>query len=277
LLSLDTLEKRKLTSPPEQHWYGDWHPVFSTDGQTLAFLRDSSIATEDVYVVSISGGEPRRMTFDNTGIGGLAWTNDGSHIVFTSNRGGDADLRFWILSVSGGTPEPMATGGERGSDLTISRKGNRLAYTLDSAGNTDIWRIELSSSTGRGSPPTKFIASTREEADPQYSPDGKRIVFVSNRSGSDEIWICDADGSNLVQLTHFGGPRGGSAHWSPDGRQIAFDSRPEGRSHIYLISSEGGRPERITAGDSDETVPTWSMDGKWIYFSSNRNGGRHMM
>jgi eukaryotic-like serine/threonine-protein kinase len=99
LLSLDTLEKRKLTSPPEQHWYGDWHPVFSTDGQTLAFLRDSSIATEDVYVVSISGGEPRRMTFDNTGIGGLAWTNDGSHIVFTSNRGGDADLRFWILSV----------------------------------------------------------------------------------------------------------------------------------------------------------------------------------
>jgi Tol biopolymer transport system component len=122
----------------------------------------------------------------------------------------------------------------------------------------------------------KFIASTRNDSDPQYSPDGKRIAFCSDRAGSDEMWICDSDGTNFNQLTHLGGPIGGSPHWSPDGKQIAFDSRPEGPSQIYVINAEGGRPRRITAGDSDDTMPSWSKDGKWIYFSSNRSGEQRM-
>ena len=278
MLSLDTLEKRKLTIPLEPHWSGDRHPVFSPDSQTLAFLRDTSIASDDIYTVPLSGGEPRRVTFDNNNVPGLAWTPDGAHIVFTSRRGGTADLRLWLVSVSGGTPEPVTAGGEKGSDVAMSRQGNRLAYTVASTtGDTDIWRLELSSSTGRASSQGKFIASTREDSSPQYSPDGKRIAFSSDRSGSDEIWICDSDGSNLIQLTQFGGPGVGSPHWSPDGRQIAFDSSPEGPSQIYLINAESGRPRRITNGEADDTAPSWSVDGKWIYFSSNRSGEQQIM
>src|SRR6185503_10759882 len=104
-----------------------------------------------------------------------------------------------------------------------------------------------------------------------YSPDSKRIAFTSNRSGSHEIWVCNSDGSNVVQLTSFGGryftamPR-----WSPDGRSIFFHSEQEGRASTYVISSEGGRPKRLGSADPDPTG--WSRDGTWIYFNSKRSG-----
>ena len=275
LLSLETLKKRKLTSPPEPHWNGDRNPVFSPDGKTLAFLRDSSVDTEDIYLVPVASGETRRLTFDNAPLSRMDWTSDGTEIVFPSPRG-NANVRLWKVAISGGAPEPAAVGGEGTIALTVSRHGNRLAYAKASQGTDDIWRIELSKATGRGSSPLKFIASTRDEETPKYSPDGRSIAFASDRSGSMEIWRCDSDGSNLVQLTNFGGPLGGGPRWSPDGRWIAFDSRPEGHSQIYVINAEGGQPRRITTGKSDDIVPSWSKDGKWIYFSSNRGGEQQM-
>jgi Tol biopolymer transport system component len=114
--------------------------------------------------------------------------------------------------------------------------------------------------------------STRLDHVPQYSPDGKRIAFASNRSGSHEIWLCDADGSNVVKLTSFGGPYVAGPAWSPDGRRIAFDARPNGTSEIYIISADGGKPERLRDIQSKNGLASWSRDGKWIYFDSDRTG-----
>lgn len=63
----------------------------------------------------------------------------------------------------------------------------------------------------------------------EYSPDGQRIAFSSNRGGSREIWVADGSGEHAQALTHFGGPISGTARWSPDGRELAFDSRPAHR------------------------------------------------
>jgi dipeptidyl aminopeptidase/acylaminoacyl peptidase len=143
------------------------------------------------------------------------------------------------------TPEPLPVGGDNARFPSVFRHGNRLAYT-QWAFDANIWRIEVSSSTGQGGSPTKFISSTRDDAGPQFSPDGKRIVFHSSRSGSYEVWVCDSDGSNPVQLTAFGGPLTGTSRWSPDARQIAFDSRAEGRhADIYVIKAEGGSPAEL--------------------------------
>jgi Tol biopolymer transport system component len=192
--------------------------------------------------------------------------------VFSSSRGGSF-FTLWRISASGGTPEPLRGVGENALSPTISRQGNRLAYTSDLL-DINIWRIEVSGSTGRGSSPTKLIASTRQETGPQFSPDGKRIAFDSDRSGFNEICVCDADGANQLQLTNFGGPLvpRGTARWSPDGQRIAFDSRTEGDSDIYVINAEGGKPRRLTTERSDDVVPSWSRDGRWIYFASNRSG-----
>jgi len=106
----------------------------------------------------------------------------------------------------------------------------------------------------------------------QYSPDGRKVTFQSDRSGSMEVWTCDADGTSCQQLTFFQGPICGAPRWSPDGRWIALDSRAEGKAQVYVISSDGGKPRRVTGGDAQNEAPSWSHDGKWIYFNSDRSG-----
>jgi len=202
-------------------------------------------------------------------IAGLAWTSEGREIVFSSNRGGTPCL--WRISASGGTPERMAVGADNAGRLSISRNGHRLAYSQGTR-NSNIYRIELPGAGGHNNSPVQLIGSTRTQSSPQFSPDGKSIAFSSDRSGSPEIWTCDSEGLNPIQLTSFGGPEAGSPRWSPDGKQITFDSHAKGDADIYVLSVEGGVSRRITTDSSDDVVPSWSKDGRWIYFSSNRSG-----
>jgi Tol biopolymer transport system component len=174
--------------------------------------------------------------------------------------------------------EPLAVGADVVwsyfgiSPPSISRDGHRLAY-VQSFGDANIWRIEVPSSAGRANPPTSLISSTQCEWGPQFSPDGKRIVFESIRSGPDELWLCESDGTNPTQLTFHGAS---TPRWSPDGRHIAFVSRPEGHEDISVMSAEGGSPRRLTTDPANDEVPSWSRDGHWIYFSSNRSGTRQV-
>jgi Tol biopolymer transport system component len=108
--------------------------------------------------------------------------------------------------------------------------------------------------------------------EPQFSPDGKKIVFTSARSGSFGIWVCDRDGLNPINLASFNGTNVGSPRWSPDSRWIAFDSPKAGNWDIYAISAGGGPMRRVTEGRSANIRPSWSRDGRWIYFGSNRSG-----
>jgi Tol biopolymer transport system component len=82
--------------------------------------------------------------------------------------------------------------------------------------------------------------------------------------------MCDRDGSNAIQLTHFGGPLSGTPRWSPDGKQIVFDSRANGVSKVYAVSTDGGTPRQLTNDAAGGEVPAFSRDGRWIYYSSNR-------
>ncbi len=268
-ISTETGEKTKLTAPAAGS-VGDFFPAFSPDQKTLAFVRSVSIATADIYLLSLAGGEPARLTFDNTSIRGLSWNSDGKEIVFASRRGGSI-YNLWKVSTAGGQPERLTAGDRDVYSPTISRRGNRLSYT-QSMMDGNIWRIGLHGSKGQESPPVKLISSTQEDSGPQYSPDGKRIVFASRRSGSFEIWVCDAEGSNPRQLTNIGGPLTGTPRWSPDGRQIAFDSWIEGNADIYVINSDGGKPRRLTYDADEDITPSWSRDGRWVYFGCTRSG-----
>jgi Tol biopolymer transport system component len=222
----------------------------------------------DIYLLPVAGGEPRRLTFDNQAIAGLAWTPDGREIVFSSNRAGEFNL--WRIPASGGSPKHLAWAGENSWFPAISQQGHRLVFARFQL-DTNIYRMEVRPSTAERKPPTKLIASTRDDANPYYSPDGKRIVFASNRSGNYELWVCDSDGSNPVQLTSFGyaAPWGG---WSPDGKWIAFDSNLKGNWDVYVIDAEGGAPRRLTTHPGEDARGSWSPDGRWIYFCSERTG-----
>ncbi|MFN0122648.1 MAG: TolB family protein [Blastocatellia bacterium] len=84
--------------------------------------------------------------------------------------------------------------------------------------------------------------------------------------------MADADGLNPVQLTSFGGPLAGMKDWSPDSQQLVFHAPPEGDSDIFTIPAAGGAPKPLTTEPSDDFSPSYSRDGRWIYFGSSRTG-----
>jgi Tol biopolymer transport system component len=105
---------------------------------------------------------------------------------------------------------------------------------------------------------------------PELSPDGKKIVFESDRLGFWDIWICDADGTNCGQVTSLHGTAG-RPRWSPDGRSLAFEFHPKQQSEIYVVEVPGGTPRLLpTIPGADNLSPSWSRDGKWLYFASKR-------
>ena len=163
--------------------------------------------------------------------------------------------------------QALAGVGDNVFSPAVSRRGRRLAYTkvLD---DWNIWRLKIPAAEKRH-PPTKLIYSTQAEDGPQYSPDGKRIAFASNRSGSYEIWVCDTEGKKPVPVTSIGGPSTGSPCWSPDGQRIAFDSLEAGKSDIYVVPADGGPTKCLTGNyKAGAMLPSWSRDGEWIYFAS---------
>jgi Tol biopolymer transport system component len=121
-------------------------------------------------------------------------------------------------------------------------------------------------------PPNPLIQSTRSDSSPEYSPNGKRIVFESYRSGIHGTWIADADGVNAVELLPRAGASCGTARWSPDGQRIAFEFGLRGNLDIYVVRANGGKPFGLTNDPADDASPTWSRDGKWVYFGSKRTG-----
>jgi Tol biopolymer transport system component/DNA-binding winged helix-turn-helix (wHTH) protein len=273
-VSLDTGEKQRITSPPSGT-SGDLWCAISPDGQTVAFSRargsgaiSAAGSVGDLYTLPLTSDlapkeGPKRLTFDNAGIGQMAWTADSREIVFSSSRGGSPAL--WRMPVAGSQKPKRLEVGDNAYFPAISPRSNRLVYQQAIPADNNIWRIDLKQPAA---PPVSLIASTRQDMSAHYSPDGKRIVFHSDRSGSDEIWVCDADGSNAAQLTTKG--HSGSPHWSPDGARIAFDSMVDGTWQIFEMSSQGGPPRQLTSGSAMR--PSWSRDGKWVYFGTSRTG-----
>ena len=267
LVTVATGARRQFTTPAGKT-AGDTSPVFSPDGRTLAFKRSSGSGSDDLYLAEIAGGKLRQLIAWNGHVSALDWTPDGKAIVFSAAREGVTGL--WRMRAAGGTPQRIVGAGSGALFFSIARHRHRLAYSYWFA-DTNVWRMSAKDG-GQAGMPEKLIASTRAETSAQYSPDGSMIAFRSDESGATEIWLTDSFGNNVRQLTAFRGPLTGSPRWSPDSRNLAFDSRPGGKSNIYVIASAGGQPRRVTAGPADNVVPSWSQDGKWIYFASTASG-----
>ena len=270
LLSVETLEKRRLTEGK------DANPAFSPDGRTLAFARGKGGAGSDTYLLHLGeGGVPRGapelVASGHPFCRGVAWTPDGSEIVLAINSYGSGGL--WRMAASASAKSrrlPVVS--EDVWQPAISLQGNRLAYTVPQW-KIGIWGVELRGMDRKPGAPFRLVPSTRSEACPAYSPDGKRIAFTSDRSGHFEIWKSNSDGSNAVQLTSFASGEATGPSWSPDGREFAFMVGTGGEWSVYVMSANGSAPRRLTSERTGAMPwPCWAPDGRSIYFVSSRSG-----
>jgi serine/threonine protein kinase/dipeptidyl aminopeptidase/acylaminoacyl peptidase len=277
-LSLETGEVRDLMDGSGQPLTG-WYPAVAPNGRSVAFVRPAGIVTSDLFVVDVAddgtpSGEARRVAPIDGDAWGLTWTADGRHVVLSSGKpsgsSGVGKALWRIPAVSGAKPERLPLG----EDLTspaIPRAGSRLAF-VHNTWDANIWRATL---PGAGAPPplpARFVSSTRNDGNPQYSTDGRRLAFASDRTGHSAIWVSDADGSNVVEVFSRAEKHSGTPRWSPDGQRLAFDSTAEGDFDIYVIRPGSRQPLRLTTEPGDDAMPSWAPDGKWIYFASSRTG-----
>ena len=265
LVSIDSGQKRRI-SPKESTATGDWCPAFSPDGRTLAYLHNTgSQQLSPLFLVAVDSrglpvGEPRRIETHSMGFIDFDWSADGRFLI-AATRAGVVRVRR-----SGGDPEELPF--PDGRQLAVAPRSNRMVY-LQTSHDTDIFRM---GGPGRSPEVTRLISSTREEFAAHYSADGRKIVFVSDRTGSEEIWVADSEGQGAREITNFRGHSVGSPRWSSDGNWIAFDSTLDGGAGIYIVGEDGRGLRKLTTLSNSSVRPSWSRDGRWIYFGSSRSG-----
>jgi TolB protein len=254
-----------LTGPDDGLWdhvASSWSP----DGRMIGYS-----ATRDIWAVPADGGEPIRLTSDNTADAAPVWSPDGEYVYFDSWREGT--LALWRVRAGGGTPVRMTQGTGYEAEPTVSKDGSRLAYSAGSTGSgAIIMDIETGQQTVIGRMRTQLYAS--------LSPDGRKMVFVSQRwDRRHELAEQTLDGGLPTgpprRLTN---QEGVATHpaYSPDGRWVAYYLISDEERDIWTVPSGGGIPIRFTDDPAQDVHPAWSPDGSMLVFTSERSGGHDL-
>ncbi len=258
-----TIVKLTTTDPK---LIGDMNPKISPDGKWLAFQRVYSNRISDIFVLNLKNKNLRQKTCDKKYISDLDWSTS-SKIIFSSDRSGIR--RLWSIGIKDKKPELLEAAGENAFQLSVSRRNNRLAYSVSDP-QTALWQANIRNLESNTIQPYRIVPSSKGDYFPVYSPNDQRIAFNSNRDGISEIYACNRDGSDLLQLTDIK-CSSGCPRWSPTGDSLIFDARPNGDGDILLVDAFGRNQVRnITNNPADDRIPSWSRDGKYIYFGSNR-------
>lgn len=252
LIDLPSGRKTRLTQP-EEMIIGDVAPRFSPDGRKLSFVRAFHRSYQELFTVPVAGGAPTQLTTDSRQISAQGWSSVRGTLCFASSRGGE--FRIWRV-VPGAAPTPSSIYAEFPIQFSLARRTSALAYAVVQ-NDPNIWRLDFE----REPRWQRLIASSGQDASPQFSPDGRRIAFRSDRSGSEQIWVAAADGSGALQVTR-GAGRPSVPRWAPDNRTLVFN---DASSQDIFLANDLGSAWQVRPFGQRGVHPVFSADGRSIY------------
>jgi TolB protein len=231
-------------------------------GLTLACLRGAPEAPPPPAVV--------RLTTDGGFKQHLQWSPDGKRFLLTRIHEGKMGL--WVMNADGSDLKPLLVPQPNTPhfDGHWSADGKKVVFVLDILQGTD-GKLQINTALADGTGSAVLVPHKAFEESPRWSPDGKRVAWVSTRDGNQEIYTVTADGKETKRLTSEIALDNNPA-WSPDGKQLAFASARAGNFEIFTMNADGSGVRRLTSQPSLDYWPAWSPGGKRIAFTSNRDG-----
>jgi dipeptidyl aminopeptidase/acylaminoacyl peptidase len=253
-------------------------PRWSPDGKYLSFLAAKDGNKAQVWTLFRKGGDSVQLTEFAQGVRSYDWSPDGSKLLLTLKDPRPGELEDDSSKDKEKTPKPWVI--------------DRLQFKQDYIGYLDRRRTHLYVFDVESKAMTQITSGDFDDSDPVWSPDGKSVAFVSNRTDepdhnyNTDIWVVAADnpdqGKTLLQVTKNPGADS-SPTWNPDGKSIAYisitdtDALVYATPHLAVVSFQGGEADVLTEKlDRHMSNPRFSVDGESIYFVLEDSGERQL-
>jgi Tol biopolymer transport system component/ABC-type branched-subunit amino acid transport system substrate-binding protein len=291
VMNADGSGQTNLTNNPA----GDIFPEWSTDGKQIGFTTDRS-GNDEIYLMNADGSNPTRLTNNSRADDAFPrWSPDGKKIAYVHGYG-SGTYEIYLMNADGSNPVQLTDNqGPRDDNMDPhwSLDGTQIIFWSSRDGNEELYLMNAD-----GSNQTRITDNPANDDGPMWKPEPPaqqpvslgtekllatvkgRILFGSNRSGNNEIYVMNGDGTGLTNLTNNSADDVGPV-WSPNGEKIAFLTNRDGNYEVYVMNADGSNPTNLTNNPADEGfsgLPTidWSPDGVKIVFASDRDGNHEI-
>ena len=280
VIDIDGANLRKLTSSIGSAPWPSWSP----DGTQIAFESDYD-GDYEVFVMDVDGANLRQLT-NNTYIDAApSWSPDGTQIAYVSDQ--DGDLELFVMNADGANVRQLTNNTDRDRNPGWSPDGTQIIFESDRDGDREVFVMNADGTNLRQLTHNTAVDSVTNQAWSTHTPSKEsdlegigsvtpdavgKILFSSDRSGSFQIYVMNADGRDQRRLTH-GGDNDFSPAWSPDGTRIAFSSNrgsADGFDYrLFVMDADGTNVRQLTTGSDRHVLPSWSRDGSQIVFTND--------
>ena len=254
----------------------DIQPEFNFDGELLfKSSRGLEARMYEIYHLNPGITIPQKIPTQQEYHGYPGPSPDGEHVVFNSrvvDEEGVSRMEIFTANITTGETQRLTHSPSFDDSGRWSPDGSEIIFYSDRDGTMDLWKISVNESGHPTGSAVKVFGSDAREHCGRWSFDGQYIVYESDKSGINHLWMITSDGLNETQLT-FDENQNGYPAWHPSGDYIVYNKQTSTSSNLHILSLVDGETKRLTMQNMViDAHPTWSADGNYIAFHSDRSG-----